>query len=123
MKLSIPSLNNFLNKTILSSSIFIYSTASKAIDKMDLTSDASGGKSFSDFADRQDQNIGIGATLVCLIFALFGLLLVGWALNRFHKAGKSEGRESAVPGVIALLCGGALFVVSTIAGLVKNSII
>jgi hypothetical protein len=123
MNLNFSKLNNVLRNAILIPSVLAYSAASNALDKMDLTQDASGGKDFSAVAEKQDTNFGLAGTLVCLFFALAGIVIAGIGIFSIYKAGKDGARESAGPGVIALCCGGALTSVSVLVWVIKNSII
>lgn len=123
MNFNLLKLNNVLRNAILIPSIMVYSATSNAIDKMDLTQDVSGGKDFTDLADKQDNNLGVAGTLICMGFALAGIIIAGLGVLSIYKAGKEGSRESATPGFIALICGGLMTSISVLVWIIKNSII
>jgi hypothetical protein len=113
---------NFKN-IILSASVIIYCKASYAVDSMDLTSDASGGKTFSDVATSASSNFGILGTLFCAFFTLIGLCIVGVCLMKLKRVAESDGRENPVGPIVGLVTGGLLTGVSVLTFLIKNSVI
>ena len=123
MKISMNTLKSKVGNTLLYSCVLIYSSISSALDKYDLTSDASGGKDFEAIVEKQDSNLGYGGALLILFFGLCGLGLVGFGIFSLNKAGKTDGRESSKAGFISIILGGALTAVAVITGIIKNSIV
>jgi len=123
MKFNLKSINSKLSTALIFSSALIYSNASLALDKLDLTQDASGGKNIQDVMNTQDDNFGYGAAMAVVIFCFIGLILIGGGIHVIVKAGKDGAREKPMGGIISIIGGGALFSIAVIAGIIRNSIV
>lgn len=123
MKITFKNIISKLRAPLIFSSAYIYTNACFALDKLDLTQDASGGKTIQDVFKTQDDNIGYGAALTIVIFGLIGLFLIGGGIHVIVKAGKDGAREKPMGGVISIFGGGLLFSIAVIAGIIRNSIV
>ena len=102
--------------------VTLMATPAFALNKIDLTQDASGGKSFDDIATNLDDASQTGAALIIQLVAVGGYVVVALSLYGLYKASKDE-REKPLPALVGLFIGGAMAAVGTILWVMKNTVI
>ena len=98
------------------------SNAANAISTTDLTTDMSGGKTFSDIADNIDKTSKEGASLLIQLVSVGGFVVVALSIYTLWQASKDE-REKPMPAIIGLFVGGLMAAVGTVMWIMKNTII
>jgi len=106
---------------LVCSAALLASQATFAINKIDLTTDTSGGKNFDNIADNIDGAAQTGAALFIQIVTIVGFVVVAGSLWQLYKASKDE-REKPTSAIVGLFIGGAMAAVGSIMWIMKNTI-
>ena len=107
-------------KILLAVTVLHTGLVQAALPKIDLTQDASGGKTLSDTAENAGNVIDSAVSLGMAIAALIGAILTIVSLYVIYKAGKDE-REKPTSAIIGIFVGGAMLAIPMIMWLSKNS--
>lgn len=94
-----------------------------ALDKVDLTTDTSGGKTFDDIADNVDKAGKSGAAMIIGLVAIGGYVVVAISLYSLWKASKDQREEKPLSAIVGLFIGGAMAGVGTIMWMMKNTVV
>lgn len=94
-----------------------------ALDKIDLTTDTSGGKTFEDIAANVDNAGKSGAAALIGLVAIGGYVVVAISLYSLWKASKDQREEKPLAAIVGLFIGGAMAGVATIMWVMKNTVV
>ena len=106
---------------LICSAALLASEATFALNKIDLTTDTSGGKTFDDIATNVDGATQTGAALIIQIVTVVGFVVVAGSLWQLYKASKDE-REKPTSAIVGMFIGGAMAAVGSIMWIMKNTV-
>jgi hypothetical protein len=110
-------------KSTAALSSLMASSYALALDKVDLTTDTSGGKTFDDIAANIDNAGKSGAAAIIGLVAIGGYVVVAISLYSLWKASKDQREEKPMSAIAGLFIGGAMAAVATIMWIMKNTVV
>ena len=122
MKKLLQKINSLYLQVMAMVGVALVATPASALQKIDLTQDASQGKNLQDIASNIDDASQTGAALIIQLVAVGGYVVVALSLYGLYKASKDE-REKPLPALVGLFIGGAMAAVGTILWIMKNTVI
>lgn len=98
-------------------------SAGSNITSMDLTQDLSGGKTIEDVAQQGANTIGLGASLMLLVFTLIGIVVFGISLFKLYKASDENSRAGYGGPILGLIIGGLMTSVGVLVWISKSAVL
>lgn len=122
MKIFFDKLKKAAAKASVLSTTALISMQTMALDKIDLTQDTSGGKTFNDIAENIDDAAQTGASLIIQLVTIGGYIVVALSLYGLYKASKDDRDSKPLPAILGLFIGGAMAGVGTIMWMFKTTV-
>ncbi|ANN80818.1 DUF6750 family protein [Bordetella flabilis] len=113
---------NAHTKLLLIAVSFHATVAQAALTRVDLTQDASGGKTLTNVAENGGNILDSVNSLMLAIAAFIGLIITIMSAYTIWKAAKDE-REKPTSAIVGIFIGGLMLAVPTIMWISRNSLL